>query len=237
MVLEIDGINIYYELNIGEGVPIVILHGWGASTVAMKGIFNFLTAQNKTVYSIDFPGFGYSSEPPPYWGTQQYAKIIDDFISLLKIDSPIVIGHSFGGRVAIILASQKLVSKLILVDSAGVKPKFSLKKKLKIWVYKIKKKLKLNTVGSGSSDYKNLSSNMKSVFVKVVNTHLNKYLKNIQVPTLLIWGKDDKETPLYMAKKINKLISGSGLVILNNCGHFCFADNYVAFCKIISAFY
>lgn len=238
MTFTANGININYDKFEGTAIgdPLLILHGWGASIETMRGIFNFIKSLNRTVYMLDFPGFGKSSIPTPDWGIYEYATCVKVFMSELEINKPIIIGHSFGGRVGIILASEGLPSKLILVDSAGVKPKFSFNKSLKIFGYKFKKIFGLKRDDCGSADYKALPLEMRSVFVKVVNTHLNKLLEKIKIPTLIIWGESDGETPMYMAKKLNKKIEDSGLAVLKNCGHYCFAESYGSFCLIVKAF-
>ena len=161
-----------------------------------------------------------------------------------ELDKVSVIAHSFGGRVAILLASlqQDKVEKLVLVDSAGIKPKFSLKNKLKILNYKVAKKLKekglikRELINYGSEDYKALPSQMKPVFNNVINTDLTGYLKNITAPTLIVWGKKDNDTPYYMAKKINKNIKDSAIITFENAGHFCYLDNASEFQTIVSNF-
>ncbi|MCL2861259.1 MAG: alpha/beta hydrolase [Firmicutes bacterium] len=240
MELNVNNLNIYYERFDGEtGVPILLLHGWGASSSAMGGIFRFLKNENKSVISVDFPHFGLSETPPENFTIYDYAETIKEFLEKLQIEKVNIIAHSFGARVAIILAScyPHLVDKLVLTGAAGCKPKFSLKKKCKIFAYKLKKRIGIRQKNAGSTDYRNLPSHMKKIFVNVVNTHLEHHLKNIVAPTLIIFGKNDKDTPLYMARRLEKKIKNSALIVLENAGHYAFIDRENYFNSIINAFF
>ena len=142
-----------------------------------------------------------------------------------------LIGHSFGGRISIIIAvlCKQETNKLVLVDSAGLKPRRSLKYYFKGVKYKIKKRLGIDVSGYGSADYRKLSSNMKKVFVNVVNIYLDEFLPFIKQPTLILFGMNDKETPVYMAKKFKSKIKNSKLILFENAGHFCFLDKKIEF--------
>ncbi|MDE7395937.1 MAG: alpha/beta hydrolase [Clostridiales bacterium] len=234
--MEYQGIRVFYKGQQGEGTPIVLLHGWGASSAAMDGIYNFLLAQGRTVYAFDFPGFGHSDAPPDTWGIHEYADCIRSLLQDLHLNSPVLVGHSFGGRVAILLGASGCVSKLILADAAGCKPRFSLKKRLAVARYKRAVRRGLRTDGYGSADYRALSPAMRKVFVRVVNTHLESYLSQIKVPTLLFWGKNDTDTPLYMAKRLKRKIKDSGLVVMEDAGHFAYAERHAVFCAAVNAF-
>jgi len=226
--------KIYYEIYGESHKAVVFLHGWGGNCESFKFVKEKLESNIKTVF-IDFPPFGKSDEPAEIFSMQDYVNICIKIFEINNIQKPILIGHSFGGRVAIMLASLGYASKLILVNSAGIKPKFNLKKYLKIKTYKLLKKIGC-TVKSGSKDYLQLSSNMKKTFVNIVNTFLEKYAILIVIPTIIYWGKKDRETPLYMAKKLNKLIKNSELVVLDNAGHFSYLFNVNHFTKTINSF-
>lgn len=158
-----------------------------------------------------------------------------------------MLGHSFGGRIAIKYASKyQNLSKLILVDSAGIKKKISLKKKWQILRYKWLKYYYKKTVQiekynqliqeSGSSDFVAASNVMKGTMTKVIKEDLRKNLKHIQVETLLIWGKDDKETPYQDAIYMNKKIKNSGLVTFENVGHFPYLERKQYFHIVIGKY-
>ncbi len=229
-----NGISVFYERQEGEKTPVLLLHGWGCDVRTMRRIFYFLACLGHEVVSVDFPGFGKSQEPTADFTVFDYADLTERLIKTLFSRPPVVLGHSFGGRVAIILGSRGIVSELILVSSAGIKPKRKLSYYYKVAKYKfIKKVFKRESKNAGSSDYRRLSSQMKRVFVSVVNTHLESYARQIKVKTTLIWGKNDRQTPLYMAKRLNALIENSALKVMKNCGHFCFLDDFLSFSEIL----
>ncbi len=237
MEITVDGIKISYERYCGDGTPVLLLHGWGASAKAMQGLFDFVKSLGRSVISIDFPYFGGSDAPPGDWGVYDYARITHEFMKALEAEKAVIVGHSFGGRIGILLASDyNAAEKLVLIDSAGLKPRRGIKYRLKVAFYKIEKKFGRAKKGAGSADYNALPDFMKPVFVRVVNAHLDKKLENICVPTLILWGKDDKDTPLYMAKKFEKNIKDSGLVVFENAGHFSYADRFAETCAVLGAF-
>lgn len=215
----------------------LLLHGWGSSG---KVFDNLIDAFNGERYFVvpDFPPFGESGSLVCSWTIFSYASMVMSLCEHLGIKEVDVLGHSFGGRIAILLAGLEcsFVHSCILVDSAGLKPKFSLKARFKVLKYKTKKFFGKNVDNMGSPDYLALPPCMRGVFVNVVNTYLEPYLSKIQTPTLIVWGQKDKETPLYMAKRLNRKIKRSSLVVLNG-GHFVFLDSPLAFYKVIREFW
>ncbi len=123
------------------------------------------------------------------------------------------------------------VQKIILTGSAGLKPKRKLSYYVKVYTYKILKRFLPSSAlkNFGSSEYKNLDDVMKLSYIKIVNEHQDKEVNKVKNQTLIIYGEKDKETPIYMAKKLNKLIKKSTLRIIKDVGHFAFIDNPFAF--------
>lgn len=245
MNMKINDININYEI-LGEGYPMLILHGWGGCINSMLPIINTYKEKYKII-TLDFPGHG-KSDIVDGWNVKDYTNLIYSFLQNLNISELIVVGHSFGGRVGILLSATypNLVKKLILIDSGGLIPKHSIKYYVRLYTYKVGKQLmklfipnkeKYNTwlenerKKRGSNDYNSLIPEMRSTFIKVVNQNLKPYLSKIKCPTLLIWGEFDKDTPPYMGKIMNKHIQNSKLFIFENCGHFSYLDNFVDFKK------
>lgn len=234
--INIDGLNISYT-DVGEGKCIVLFHGWGANKETFTPIINRLSAYMRVV-ALDFPGFGKSDEPGEVWDVDAYAEFMKEFIAASECEGAIWLGHSFGGRVIIKLFEKMEIKpgKIVLVDSAGIKPKRGLDYYVKVYSYKLGKKiLKLpliNKTGlyeklvknAGSSDYKVLSDNMRATMTKVVNEDLREYLPKINVPTLLIWGDKDTATPMGDAYIMDKLLPDSGVVVLEGAGHFSYLD-------------
>ena len=236
-------INYRVVRNSSKDNYVLLLHGFGGSTDSFKGLENYLISQNYSVVNLDFPGFGKSENPQENFTIYDYFEVVKQLLDFENINKVSVVAHSFGGRVAIILASQlNIVNKLILVDSAGIKPKFSLLKWWKIKIYKFKKfcnnKLHFNFDLSkyGSEDYKNTQDNLKQVFSRIVNTDLTYLIKDINCKTLLIWGKKDKSTPIYMLKKLNKNIKNSKAIVYLDCGHFSYIENHSKFCEDVGEF-
>lgn len=235
--ITINGTKIAYSQN-GSGSPMILLHGWGCDRNALT-LFERVGLENHEVFNIDLPGFGLSPEPPAPWTVEEYASMLEGFVKSLGIKRPIVLGHSFGGRIGILYASRNNVDKLILVDSAGVKPRRSLRYYFKVYGFKLTKSLWRIFLGAekadakiaaerdrrGSADYRNASPLMKQVLIKAVNTDLCSVMHSISAPTLLLWGENDTATPLRDARKMHKLIPNARLISFPGAGHFCFLDN------------
>ena len=246
--IKINGLNFHYTVQ-GSGSPIVLMHGWGCNLTTLASIEK-VAAESHTVYNVDFPGFGESEEPHEVWGVELYTQLIEKFIEAEGIENPILLGHSFGGRVGILYSSRNKVKKLILVDAAGVKPRRSFKYYFKVYTYKLSKKLMPLIYGKkgaqerieqmrakrGSSDYNNASPMMRAILSKVVNEDLKHCMPKISAPTLLIWGENDTATPLRDAQIMEKLIPDAGLVSFPGCGHYSFLDNPIQFAAVLRSF-
>ena len=157
------------------------------------------------------------------------------FLIEVGAENPIIVGHSFGGRIALILAAQGLCKKLVLTDAAGLKPRFSLRKKLKIAAYHRRVKCGKPLDGFGSVDYNNLDPKMRAVFVRIVNARLDRLLPFIKCKTLIFWGKDDRDTPPYMAKRLRRGIKNSELVFADG-GHYAYVDSHFEFVNLLKSF-
>lgn len=246
--LEICGISLTYHVE-GEGKPVVLMHGWGCDHSTVQSIANVLIP-HYTVYNLDLPGSGETTEPAEVWGVDEYDQMLEAFITAEDIENPTLIGHSNGGRVAIKYASHHMVDKLILVDAAGVKARRSLKYYWKVYSYKTVKHIVWLFMGKrrgeayldkyrskvGSSDYKQSSPKMRAIMSQLINTDLKNVMPSIQCPTLLIWGEADTATPLSDAKTMEKLIPNAGLVSFPGCGHYSFLDNPRQFAAVIRSF-
>lgn len=263
--LDINGVKVHFE-DSGEAdlKPVIIMHGWGCNTSTVASIAKIFDG-NMRVVNVDLPGHGLSSEPPAVWGVADFRDLIAKLIKELDLENPALIGHSFGGRVSILLASDTdrnpdgtpapknlpKISKVVLVDAAGVKPKRPLKYYVKVYWFKTLKKLLPLIFGqqkgremierrrakSGSADYRNSSPVMRAVMSRCVNEDLCFAMPGIKVPTLLVWGENDTATPLSDAKTMEKLIPDSGLVSFPGCGHYSFLDNPGGFRAVIREFF
>lgn len=250
MQICVDGLNVNY-VDEGSGSDVLLLHGWGGSIETIIPIFNILHNKCRVV-ALDLPGFGESDIPKEPWNSYDYADFIYKFIKRINMKNAIVFGHSHGGRIAIILSSKydNIVSKLILIDSAGLIPKRKLNYYVKVYWFKFLKKMyttftKANTREEklelfykkfGSTDYKAVQGIMRQTMVKVINDNLSSLLPFIKIPTLIIWGENDEDTPLYMGKIMEEKITDSGLIVLKGAGHYSYVDCYDQFKAVILVF-
>lgn len=236
MYFKWHDISLFYEIKGQNGPWILFLHGWGGNHQSFAPLYE--KYKGFRILTVDFPPFGNSTSPGNELFIENYVQMIVELLKSLKIREVKVISHSFGGRVAILLSSRyNIVSALILCDSAGIKPRKSIHTKLKIFKYKLFKKLGIKQKNVGSSDYRQLSPIMKKTFVNVVNAFLEKDCKSIKCPCLIIWGKKDKDTPIYMAKTLHKLIKNSKLFVFENAGHFAYLEKIDDFYKISIALF
>lgn len=239
MKISIKDLNINY-IQYGKGKDIVLLHGWGQNIEMMKPIGdNFSDRFRITI--LDLPGFGESDEPKATWKIDDYELLLEEFIKKLKIKKPIMIGHSFGGRLAIRYSARNTIEKLVLFGSPCIRVQESLP--LKVRLLKSLKKLPgMDSFGEymkkyiGSRDYKAASPVMRQTLVEVVNEDLSKYAKEIEEPTLLIWGENDTEAPVAEAKELEKIMLDAALIILPGT-HYAYLENLQQVINILNNFF
>ena len=252
MDITVDGLKIAYKFT-GEGEETaVILQGWGTSYPLYDVVAKALLPKYR-VLQFDLPGFGASQEPPESWTVDQFTDFFIKLMKALEIKKTVLIGHSYGGRMIIKMAAMDdlpfEIDKIVLIDSAGVMPKRSFSQKVRVFRYKILKKIlnfkpvyflfseliELWKSTQGSEDYRNASPVMKGCLVKAVNEDLTHLFEKNKYDTLLIWGDRDDATPLSDGKLMDTLMPASGLVVIPGTGHFSFAENVSMFTGIIKA--
>lgn len=211
----------YVEM--GQGDPILFLHGWGTGLYTFLGLMDLMKQDGRLV-AIDFPGFGESETPQDVWGTEEYAEFVVQMAAQLGIKQCPIVSHSFGGRVSMRIALQQpaFVSKLVMVAAAGIKRKQPILKTMRIKPIQILAKTAAailpSTLGLtvkqklysliASSDYLQ-SGALKNIFVKVVNEDMKELLPQIAIPTLLLYGSDDVTTPPEVGKMLHDGIPNS----------------------------
>jgi pimeloyl-ACP methyl ester carboxylesterase len=245
--LDIDGVRLRYKAA-GAGEQVLLLHGWGGSIESMGVVFDDF-ARHYAVVALDFPGHGESSLPPKAWGVSDFSDFVLRVMDALHLQRPHIIAHSHGGRVVIKLAglAPERIGKIVLVDSAGVRPPRPLTYYGRVVLAKIGKVLaryggrvgenarQLMYRAIASQDYAKAGP-LRETFVKIVNEDLTSMLPHIQSPTLLVWGEEDTETPVSSALVMQRLIPNAELVMLKNAGHFSYLDQYGKFRLIVGKF-
>lgn len=255
MEINIDGYNINYKISGNEesGRTAVILQGWGTE-MDMYDSVAAAVADGYRVVQLDLPGFGESDEPKEAWNVDAFCDFFCRFLEELGIGETDLIGHSYGGRMIIKLASRRelpfSIGKIVLIDSAGVMPERSFRQKLSVKRYKIKRDFLTSSFihslfpevidywmsKQGSEDYRNASPMMKKCLVMAVNEDLKHLMPDVKQEVLLVWGDLDTDTPLSDAKTMERLMPNAALVVLEGTDHFSFLYKPVEFRNILRSF-
>ena len=249
MLIRVNDLETHFTLS-GEGDPVLLLHGWGASSESLGSVAKFLEGQFR-VLAIDLPGFGWTSPPPAAWGTRDYVAHVEAFMDCEAIPVASVLGHSFGGRIALALSAHapQRVRNLVLVASAGIRSRRGPGNSLKVGAAKLAKRLLsvgiMGRLGDrilsgvygrvGSRDYRN-AGQMRATLVKVVNEDLRGILYSIRAPALIIWGDRDREVPRSSMEIMARGIKGSRIEIMEGAGHFPFLDMPERFADLVRGF-
>ena len=240
MIKTINNVSVNY-IDYGEGEnTLVLLHGWGQNIEMMKPIGDRFKKNNRIII-IDLPGFGESEEPNFVWTLNDYVDCVKKILDKLKVDNPILIGHSFGGKISLLYASIYKVQKLILFGSPFKQEikKLSLKTKVLKFLKNVPIINKLEGFAKkhiGSTDYKNASDTMRKILVEHVNLDIEEEVKKIKCPTLLVWGTMDQEVPVERAYELEKLIEDAGVVIYEGCSHYAYLERLAQTIKVIKSF-
>ena len=205
----------------------MFLHGYLSSSKSFAYQLGYF-ARDFIVYAPDFKGFGENLGMEKPYSLDDYVDELVGFLEKNGIEKPCVVAHSFGARVAIkaCVRYPNLFDKLVITGGAGLKPRNTIKKVVKKLAFNFLKLFvpKSKLKGFYSPDYLALDPVMKESFKLVVREHLDSSLHLVNLPTLIVFGDKDKQTPLYMAKRFHKSIKGSKLLIFKGAGHFCFID-------------
>ena len=258
MQLEVCGAKVDVTTGGSGQRAALLLHGWGCSARMMSSVAGLLETGMR-VAAIDFPGHGKQGKalpPPEPWGVPEYAEMTAQVIERLEMAPCDIVAHSFGARVAIYLAASRpeLVERMILTGAAGILPPKTGKATARQQLYKglrgaMNLAEKTHLFGSlpekgrealvqrfGSSDYRALTPEMRKTFNRVISLDLTDQLEKIQAPTLLYWGAQDTETPLWMGRLMAEKIPDAGLVVEEGAGHFAYLEQSAKFLRIAGSF-
>src|SRR3989338_49325 len=231
---EINGVDVHYKV-VGQGPAVLVLHGWGRGSVSYVEVMEALAQQRYQVITPDLPGFGKTPPPKTPWGVDEYAQFAFQFAQKLTLGKFYLLGHSFGGQIAVKLATEhpELVQKLILYGAAVLRrepgskikamqavarmgnsvlsiPPFSiLKRPMRKAFYRL--------FGLGSAAYS--QGIMKEIRGKIVRQDLSHLLPGISLPVLILWGDKDRSTPLGDAYLIKGKIPHASLVVFRGATH------------------
>lgn len=243
--VTLDVLNIQtYCTTAGSGPHLLFLHGWGVGHELYTPLLEHLQ-KTHTVFAPDLPGFGKTGEPPEPWGVDEYAAFTLEFLRVAGAKPSVMMGHSNGGRVLLnLLPKYDLgAKKLVLMGSAGLKPKRGLQYYAKVYTYKAGKALltpfpalkRRLTENRGSEDYRRASPVMKATMSRLLASDATALLPLINIPTLLIWGVDDTAAPLSDAKIMEREIPDAGLALLPG-GHWAFMEQLPRTMRILDSF-
>lgn len=259
MTIDVDGFPVAYTLAGPEDAKTtaVLLQGWGTD-FRVYDYIEACIADRIRLVRFDFPGFGGTPEPKEAWNVGQYAEFFCHFMEALGIKKAVLMGHSFGGRVIIKLAGNEEthplpfeIEGIVLIDAAGIKAEQTPAQRKSVRRFKrLKKFFAIPAVhwfapdvidewlkNQGSADYRNASPIMKKAMVMAISEDLSDLLPHIKEDTLLIWGANDTATPLKDGKKMEALIPDSGLCVIENAGHFSFAEQPAVFAGIMANYF
>ena len=214
---------------------ILFLHGWGCNLNYMLPLTQNIN--NANLLLIDLPGFGKNNEFDEPKTIYDFVDIIYEFLIKNNYKIDCIVGHSFGGKLAILLANKLKVASLLLLAPSIYNKKRNLLYYLKIYIYKAIKNIKIFhklLPLFGSKDYKALTPVMKKTMSNVINTDVEKELLSLTIPIILFYGKKDKITPKYIGKKIKKKSHDAALFIIDG-DHFAYLHNIIYIDKVLES--
>lgn len=230
MLTSLEG-GIVFGERTGDGEPeVVALHGWGRSHRDFVSVLSGEVGVEKcefTSLAVDLPGFGSSPPPPTAWSTSEYAELI---ARVIGENAVVVLGHSFGGRVAVKLAAMypqrvrgMVLTGVPLFANPGVRTRASVTFRLAKLLHRAglmsDDRIESARRRHGSTDYRNAHGVMRDVLVKSLQDSYREDLGALACPVTLVWGDDDTEAPLAVARTAAEIVSNSNLVVCRGAGH------------------
>ncbi len=230
---EVQGKKTRYRTVGQSRQKILILHGWGATSYSWRNVSYALAEKGFEAISLDLPGFGETPPPQEAWGTDEYVDFIESFAKKIKLEKFHLLGHSFGGALALKFAVKKsfFVNKLVLCGAAAIrKERLNSRQKLSQFLAKHAPKIisknpiyplfeKITYRIAGAHDYYQANPMMKEIFKKIIIEDMSDLAKEVKKPCLIVWGENDQVVPLADAFELNSLIKKSELKIIKGAGH------------------
>jgi len=216
------------------GTPLIMLHGFGATLESLKPLA-LLLGEKREVWLVDLPGFGKTLFNEKLIGAEEIGNAVHVLLKERGLSEVDLLGHSFGGKVAMLMASRHpdLVRKLVLIAPSGLKRKRNAQEYVRHhgikWLGKFLKLFKPKTFETwftpkfASSDYKHFP-HVRKILVRSINENIDQKILQIKRPSLLLWGARDSETPLEMGQRLNRMIKGSHIIVYPTLGHRPFQD-------------
>lgn len=258
MILQSKGVESHIERR-GQGEQMLLLHGWGPRSVSLDKHLQPLAARLQHRYDItmaDFPGHGQTGWPGADWGVREYAEWTLGLMDQLGLECPVIVAHSFGGRVALWLAAHhpQRVKALVLTGCAGLRPKKTLRGRLRGLLFRLGRvglkamglfpALKARQAGMlaglrgqfSSADYLATPEELRGSFSRVVREDLRPLLKQIDQPALLVWGEKDEATPLWMGEAMAAEMKDARLLVYKADDHFAYFNQLSRFANAVEIF-
>ena len=221
-----------YHRRLGAGKEILYLHGWGCSNevFALEDSLSFCST------APDLYGFGATPPPPMAVGLDYYADGVMELMAHYHMEDAVLVGHSFGARVAIrVAAHSDRVAGLVLVGAAGLRPRRGVRYAVRVLRAKCCRLLGRPYLG-GSADYRSLTGPMRRTFIRIVHTYQEREVRALRCPVLLVWGTEDTQTPLYMLHRFQRLLPHARTVLMEGCDHYCFLQQPARFRALVQQF-
>lgn len=236
---------------VGDGHPVLALHGWGGAIKSFLPVAQALAPHGFQVHLLDLPGFGTSALPPQTWGVADYVHFVLAYLNTNQLSRVDVLGHSFGGRISLMLAADhpERVHKMVLANAAGLRTPPTLTQSLRQVVARGMRHA-LDMVGMSqlraqlqeqynqrfaSEDYLSAGP-LRETFLRVIEQDLSDYAARIQAPTVLVWGDHDQDTPLWQGRRLEQIIPDAGLIVFRGAGHFSYLERLDDFVRITNHF-
>jgi pimeloyl-ACP methyl ester carboxylesterase len=237
----------YYQKVTKPSNPnLVFLHGWRSESKLWFSVVRKIVGERYNAYCLDLPGFGSSQKPPSTFTLGNYADVVQKFVEKLRLNDVTLIGHSFGGNIALKIVIDRLlpVKNVILVDSSGVRPNTVTKTVKKGIARMVKPIFQISALKDlrykiyqqmGAEDYI-ATPELTEIYKNIVGVDLTPHLSQVLVPVCIIWGEQDNDTPVWQARVMQKQISNSELHILSDASHYSFLDQQDEFASKVTAF-